>query len=236
MSDFDVAYRRSQRIADAIVDIRKKHVPDCIFKQYLNIKMLWQYLEKHHCDQVIVNQSNVKLGSMINTHLIPLIQPAYSFDSYVYLYAKQVTDEFMWTNESKWAKYVAELFYDELVECCKHYKRPRFGKVDPDAYYDDIEASLKVFVTSFCLEMIPKSFLPSAFTIIYIVANDETIEETYHRNFIPGDKTYRDIVYCKRIIRNREYIKEITIGCKDNSQWIPKFKAHCIDNDIVLPW
>jgi hypothetical protein len=157
---------------------------------------------------------------------------------YLFKQAHELASKFLWFEPHEtWMKYVFNLFHDELVLMMKYNTGIVIRDPYPNAYYDDIEETLGLQVSSLSIEWNVDDFIPLQFTIQYNIGSPyegEPIEETYSRSWVASDASYTDTIKCTRIARCREYNKEIK-GRDMIDPWIPKFKPFEGD-PIVFPW
>lgn len=235
---------KSQEIANEIFSVYaefKQKPNQYIFNKYTHLTHLWQYAERHHADRVVIRGKEMSLIEVLSCYITRLIKPSYSIDMYLYQQSHELASKFLWfETQDMWMKYVFNLFHDELVLVMKYNTGIVIRDSYSNAYYDDIEETLGLQVSSLSIEWNVDDFIPLQFTIQYNIGSPyegEPIKETYSRSrsLSPSaDATYADTIKCTRIARCREYNKEIK-GRDMSDPWIPKFKPFEGD-PIVFPW
>jgi hypothetical protein len=254
MFHFNSIYRESQLIANEIKDICKTQENN--FKKYIienigRLTILWDYVEKHHMDLIDDHRHN--LGSLMQSHLLKIIAPACSINSYFYQYAMHWTLLFFQgitlfgnykqtlnairnsTSNKTWSRHVENLFYDELYEMMINFNKPRQSHTYTDAFYDQVEKELKLNVFCCTIELTTE-YIPIEFTIKYeLVESNEIVQETYKRT-LNGYMSYNKNVHCTCIFKKREYTKTTSFQ-DEGDEWIPTYRIldHVINNPTMLP-
>ena len=238
--------RKSQKVADDVRCIfsRTSCPPRYIIENLQFIKILWDYVEKYHADNI--DGGKIKLGSLLNSHMLHTIAPAVSLNSFVYQYAMRWTLQFfrgitIFKDSQKfgeWARYIENLFYDELIEMITHLGQNRHTSAYTDPFYDQIEKLYQANVFNVAIEWDSDHYVPLEFRIEYkLETYDEIIQETYTRSLDVQKQEYNPIVNCKRIYKLREYTKRSSFN-DHQAVWVPTFKvlSSVQDNPIVFPF